>query len=197
MTLGDILLVPLQLGLAVFLYLISPLTALLAYFFDLTVDILRLPLWLVQKVEVLYIYLGIAALAGLSLGLIFSFVSSFIFSAFSLDHHHRRRDLDGETSVKHSPVPSDKAREPAATTIPNDDPLFGFKGVHGTFDIGQVEVETSSFEFSPTSLSPDLISPAFRGDITIGRQRIFPILEEEDEHEDDGRGRRGRSRKRV
>ncbi|KAF3211451.1 hypothetical protein TWF106_010171, partial [Orbilia oligospora] len=102
MTVGDILLVPLHLGLAVLLFLISPLTSLLAYFFDLTINILQLPLWLVQKVEVLYIYLGIAALAGLSLGLVFSFFSSFIFSALSLDHSR----LEVETSLKHSPVPS-------------------------------------------------------------------------------------------
>ncbi|KAK6521592.1 hypothetical protein TWF506_001804 [Arthrobotrys conoides] len=187
MTVGNVLLVPLQLGLAVFLFLISPLTSLLAYFFDLTFNILQLPLWLVQKVEVLYIYLGIAALAGLSLGLIFSFFSSFIFSALSLDQGR----LDDETSLKHAPVPSDRTGE----GFPLKDPSFRSRGVRGKFNIGQTEVETSSL--SPTTLSPDLISPMFRGDVGIGRQRIFPIMEEEDEHEDENRGRKGRNKKRF
>ncbi|KAK6362072.1 hypothetical protein TWF730_005770 [Orbilia blumenaviensis] len=189
MTVGDILLVPLKFGLAVFLFLISPLTALLVYFFDLTVNILQLPLWLVQRVEVLYIYLGIAALSGLSLGLIFSFFSSFIFSTLSPDRRH-----GVETGVKRALVPSGKviAREPPALMIKG--PSFRSKGgVHSKFgSIGHAEVETSSF--SPTSLSPDLISPGFRGD--LGRQQMFPIMEEEDEHEDDSRGRKGKNKRR-
>lgn len=183
MMVGDIFLV--RFGLTVFLFLISPLTALLVYFFGLTVNILQLPLWLVQKVEVLYIYLGIAALAGLSLGLIFAFFSSFIFSTLSLDH----RRLDDETSPKHAPVPSDKT----GVSPMLKDPLFGSKGVHRKFNLGQAE--TSSL--GSTSLSPDLISPVFRGEIAIGRQRIFPIMEEEDEHEDDIKGRKGRNKKRF
>ncbi|KAF3183299.1 hypothetical protein TWF788_005689 [Orbilia oligospora] len=188
MTVGDILLVPLHLGLAVLLFLISPLTSLLAYFFDLTINIFQLPLWLVQKVEVLYIYLGIAALAGLSLGLVFSFFSSFIFSALSLDHSR----LEVETSLKHSPVPSDKTGE----SFQLKDPSFRSKGTRSKFNIGQTEMET--FTLSPTTLSPDLISPMFRGDVgTAGRQRIFPIMEEEDEHEYENRGRKGRNKKRL
>ncbi|KAF3156742.1 hypothetical protein TWF225_010261 [Orbilia oligospora] len=188
MTVGDILLVPLHLGLAVLLFLISPLTSLLVYFFDLTINILQLPLWLVQKVEVLYIYLGIAALAGLSLGLVFSFFSSFIFSTLSLDHSR----LEVETSLKHSSVPSDKTRE----AFQLKDPSFRPKGTRSKFNIGQTEVET--FTLSPTTLSPDLISPMFRGDFgTAGRQRIFPIMEEEDEHEYENRGRKGRNKKRL
>ncbi|KAK6534736.1 hypothetical protein TWF281_006037 [Arthrobotrys megalospora] len=183
---SDILLVPLRFGLAVFLFLISPLTALTAYFFDLTVNVLQLPLWLVRKVEIIYIYLGIAALAGLSLGLIFSFFASFIFSTLSLDR--RPSPLEAETGVKRTPVPSDKIRGSPLLKGPS----FGSGEMYGRFSIGR-EVEISSL--SPTSLSPDLISSGFRGD--LGRQRIFPILEEEDEHEDDSRGRKGRNRKRT
>ncbi|KAK6506922.1 hypothetical protein TWF481_005381 [Arthrobotrys musiformis] len=194
MTVGDILLIPLRFGLSVFLFLISPLTALLAYFFDLAVDVLRLPLWLVHKVEILYIYLGIAALAGLSLGLIFSFFASFIFSALNLDH----QGID----MKHSPpppVPSDTKRRRRRSLLLTG-PSFESRVDSGfDIDIDIIEeevVETSSYSLSPTSLSPDLmVSPSlFRGD--VGRQRIFPIMEEEDEHEDEVRGRKGRGKKR-
>lgn len=90
--------------------------------------------------------------------------------------------------MKRTPVPLDKGREAPLLKGPS----FGSGEMYGRFSRGR-EVEISSL--SPTSLSPDLIPPGFRGD--LGRQRIFPILEEEDEHEDDSRGRKGRSRKRA
>ncbi|KAF3908728.1 hypothetical protein AA313_de0201148 [Arthrobotrys entomopaga] len=202
MELTDILLVPLRFALAVILFLISPLTALASYFFDLTVSILKLPVWVAQKLEVIYIYLGAAFLVGISLGIIFSFFSSAVFSALGLDKKSSSPPRSPATAKRklRSKSPISSAEKKTSFTIQRERGWLegGISGSGtGTGTGGRLGMGMGAVDISP--LSPTSISPGLTlsgGELQLGRQRIFPILEEEDEHEDEMRGRKGRGGRR-
>ncbi|KAK6541605.1 hypothetical protein TWF694_007405 [Orbilia ellipsospora] len=201
MELADILLIPVRVTLATVLFIISPLTALLSYFFDLSVSVLKLPVWVAQKLEVIYIYLGAAFLVGISIGIIFSFFSSAIFSALGIDKKPSpprtpataRRKLRSKSPISPTVTQSEKK---SSFTIPRERGWLeggSGSGAGGRLGMGMGAVDISPL--SPTSISPSLgLSGGGSGELQLGRQRIFPILEEEDEHEDEMRGRKGRGR---
>ncbi|EPS37649.1 hypothetical protein H072_8644 [Dactylellina haptotyla CBS 200.50] len=208
---ASLLLAPLRFCLATFLFIISPLTAVVSYFFDLTVSVLQLPVWLVRKLEVIYIYLGVAFLVGISLGFIFSYFSSIIFSAFSLDREvkappervvRKRKSTRNRSPISTAValIESDRALRKSSFTIPRERGwLSGKTGGSGSTTVtsGRSGMGMGAVEISP--LSPTSISPSLSMGVSdLGaRQQIFPILEEEDEQEDEVRGRKGRGKKRL
>ncbi|EWC45063.1 hypothetical protein DRE_06202 [Drechslerella stenobrocha 248] len=161
---------PLRFLLAVFLFIISPVTATAAYFAGLFIAVLGFPVWLAGKIAVLYIYLGTASLVGICVALVFYLFYASIVSALGLD------------SPRSLPGAAVRSEKPSSTISAGDvkpNPSFSIPGSSDMWLGGGVSavVVTSpsiraGMRLSPTSgLSPSLAT----------RQRIFPILEEEDE----------------
>ncbi|KAF3925650.1 hypothetical protein ABW21_db0208084 [Orbilia brochopaga] len=189
-----ICLAPLRALLAAVLFILSPVTATAVYLARFAVSLLGLPLWLVRKLAVLYIYLGTASLVGICIAAFFYACYASTASVLGLN----KRPRSSRPAAKGREVPRIPSRARAADvrstpsfSIPSDSSrwLGGTSSGRAGMGMGAIEVLGGAASISPTSsLSPGLAA----------RQRIFPILEEEDEHEDDvvRRRRKGRPLKR-